>query len=339
MTDKKHAVRIAVDAMGGDYAPAEIVAGAVKAARERDVQVMLVGDLDQVKPELAKHDAQDLPIATIPSEGVIAEGEPPTLALRQNPRASIVVSTGLVKEGHADACVTMGSTGAALAAAALMLGVIEGIDRPALGGPITGLAPRTAVIDVGTTVDCRPTQLLSFAVIGAVFVRQFWGTDRPRVGLLSVGAEAGKGNRQVKEATELLARSGLNFIGNVEANELPLGKADVVVCDGFVGNIVLKLVEGLGGALSDYLRSRLQDKLSQPELDQLAREVYELSNTAETLGGGPLFGVKGVSIVGHGRARADAVQRAIGTAKMAVESGFISKLNQELAQIRAKIES
>jgi glycerol-3-phosphate acyltransferase PlsX len=337
LTTKKRLIRVAVDAMGGDHAPAEIVAGAVQAARQGDVQVMLVGDSNKVQPELARHDTRNLPIGAIPSEGVIMEGEPPALALRQKPRASILVATGMVKQGHADACVTMGSTGAAMAAAAVVLGVTEGIERPALGGPIIGLAPHTVIIDLGTNVDCRPGQLLSFAVIGSVFARQFWGIGNPRVALLSVGAEAGKGNRQVKETTELFASSGLNFIGNVEGYDLAYGKAEVVVCDGFVGNIVMKLTEGLGQAISEHLRSRLVGKLPAPELEQLVKEVYELNNVVETLGGGPMFGVNGVSVVGHGRARADAVQRAIGTARRAVESGFVSKLNEELARMRARV--
>ena len=338
MATKDRLTRIAVDAMGGDYSPAEVVAGAVQAAREGDGQIILVGDIEKVKSELARYDIRNLPIGAIPSEGVIAEGEPPALALRQKPRASILVSTGMVKEGHADASVTMGSTGAAMAAAAVLLGVIEGIDRPALGGPIIGLASHTIIIDVGTNVDCRPAQLLSFGVIGDVFARQFWGLEKPRVALLSVGAEAGKGNRQVRETSELFSKSGLNFIGNIEANDILNNQAEVVVCDGFVGNIVMKLTEGLGQAISEHLRTRLKDRLSESDLNDLVQEVYELNNRVETHGGGPLFGVNGVSVIGHGRARADAVRRAIGTAKFTVESGFISKLNEELGQMRARVE-
>ncbi len=330
-------VRVAVDAMGGDHAPSEIVSGAVGAVAEGDVQVLLVGDPDRVEAELAKHDTGKLPIAAVPSEGVVLEGESPTAALRQKPRASILVATGMVKQGHADACVTMGSTGAAVAAAAIVLGMIDGVDRPALGGPIIGLAPRTVVIDVGTNVDCRPSQLLSFGVIGSVFAKQYWGLDRPRVALLSVGSEAGKGNRQVRETTELLEKSGLNFIGNVEANDLPHGAAEVVVCDGFVGNVVMKLTEGLGQVISEHLRSTLGNKLGPDQVDEVVEETYALNNVAETAGGGPLFGVNGVSVIGHGRARADAVQRAIRTAKLVVESGFIDTLNEELARVRASV--
>ena len=320
--------------MGGDNAPGEPVAGAVQAARSGGVHVSLVGDPDALQAEMAKHDLGDLPVTAVPSKGVILEGDQPAMALRQKPRASILVSTGMVKKGLADASVTMGSTGAAMAAAAVVLGVIEGIDRPALGGPIVGLAPRTAVIDLGTNVDCRPAQLLSFAVIGHVFARQFWGIERPRVALLSVGAEAGKGNRQVREATELIANSGLNFIGNLEANDLPHGKAEVAVCDGFVGNIVMKLTEALGSATADHVRERLKGKLPDDDVESLASELYEISNLVETLGGGPLLGVNGVSVVGHGRGKADSVRRAIGTAKRAVDVGFVTGLNQELAAMR-----
>ena len=332
-------VRVAVDAMGGDHAPGEVVAGAVDAAREDGVQVILVGDLDKVQPELAKHDTEGVPIAAVPSEGVILEGEQPALALRQKPRASVLVATGLVKEGQADASVTMGSTGAAMAAAVVALGVIEGIDRPALGGPIVGFAPHTMIIDVGTNVDCRPAQLLSFAVIGDVFARQFWGIERPRVALLSVGAESGKGNRQTKEATELIANSGLNFIGNVEANDLPNDKTDVAVCDGFVGNIVMKLTEGLGSSTADLVKERLDTKLPEAEVAALVSELYDVNNVTETYGGGPLFGVNGVSVVGHGRGRAESVRRAISTAKRAVDVGLVTKLNNELALLRDKINS
>ena len=337
MAQSKKLIRVAVDAMGGDNAPAEIVAGAVQAASQDGVQVMLVGDLDKVQSELSKLDTRDVPIEVLLSEGLIGEDESPALALRQKPRASIVVATGMVKKGQVDACVTMGSTGAAVAAAAVILGLIEGIDRPALGGPIIGLAPRTVIIDVGTNVDCRPAQLLNFAVIGDVFARRYWNLDQARVGILSVGSEAGKGNRQVRETSELLAKSGLNFVGNLEAIDLLDNKAEVVVCDGFVGNIVMKLTEGLGQALSEHLRVRLRGKLPASELDEVVREVYELNNTAETMGGGPLFGVNGVTVVGHGRAKADAVRRAINTAKFSVESGFIAQLNQELAKVHAKV--
>ena len=335
MSGSSGPTRIAVDAMGGDHAPAAVVEGAVRAARGGGVHVTLVGDPHRVEAEMSRHDVGGLPIDIAPSEGVIAEDESPIAAVRQKPRASILVCVNLVKQGGVDGCVTMGSTGAAMAASALLLGMIEGIERPALGGPIVGLAPRTVVIDLGTNVDCRPIQMLGFAVIGDVFARQFWGVERPRVALLSVGAEAGKGNRQTAETAELLSGSGLNFVGNVEADALAAGAVDVALCDGFVGNIVMKLTEGLGRGVSEHLRRRLRGRLPDAEVEELAREVYEMSNVVESVGGGPLFGVNGVSVVGHGRAGAGAVERAIGMARHAVESGFVAKLNAELPRITA----
>ena len=331
-------VRIALDAMGGDNAPSEIVKGAVQFAARGLGQVMLVGDPEALQTELGSHDASRLPIGVVPSEGVITEDESPALALRQKPRASILVATGMVKQGHADACVTMGSTGAAMAAGAVILGLASGVERPALGGPILGVAPNTCVLDLGTNVDCRPRQLLSFGAIGDVFARTFFDVEEPRVALLSVGAEAGKGNRQVRETTELFENSGLNFIGNIEANDLPKGAAEVVVCDGFVGNIVMKLTEGLGQQLSEHLRSRLDGVVPSDELDSLLQEFYEMNNVVESRGGGPLFGVNGISVVGHGAARADAVERALGMAKMVAETDFVSQMNSRLEMLDSGLD-
>lgn len=321
--------------MGGDHAPAEVVAGAIEAARQGGVQIGLVGDPQAVQAELAKHDVSGLPIMLVPSEGVIEEGQQPALALRQKPKASIFVATGLVKKGMADATVTMGSTGAAMASAAVILGMMEGIERPALGGPIIGFAPRTVIIDVGTNVDCRPSQLLSFAVIGEMWARIFWGIESPKVALLSVGAEFGKGNRQVRETSELFAKSGLNFVGNVEPNELAAGTVEVAVADGFVGNVVMKLTEGLGQATIDLVRERLAGKLPEAEIDALTSELYEKTNVVNTHGGGPLVGVNGISVVGHGRGKRGEVKRAIEQAKNWHELGFIEKLNEELVRVRS----
>lgn len=323
-------VRIAVDTMGGDFGPTEMVAGAVAAARARDVSVVLVGDSVEVKRELAKYDAEDLPLTILPSEGVVVEGESPLKSFRQKPNASILVATGAVKKGMADAVVTMGSTGAAMAAAVVVLGVIEGIDRPCLGGPIIGYSPTTIIVDVGTSVDCRPHQLASFAVTGDVFSRQFWGVNQPRVAILSVGSEVGKGDKLVKDTTELMAETGVNFIGNIEGNDLPNNKADVVVCDGFVGNVVMKLTEGLGSTIVGRLRERLQGHLVEDKLNEALEEIYNLTNMVQSYGGGPILGVNGVSVVGHGRARADGVAKAISTAERCVETKLIPEMNARL---------
>ena len=327
-------VRIAVDAMGGDYAPGEVVAGVVAAVREGGLQVGLVGDPEAVGAELARHDAGGLPIMVVPSDGVIEEGEQAALALRRKPRASILIATGVVKKGLVDGCVTMGSTGAAMAAAAVVLGMLEGIERPALGGPIMGLAPRTAVVDLGANVDCRPAQLLNFAVLGGVFASLFWDIEEPRVALLSVGGEAGKGNRQIRETSELFEGTLPNFIGNIEANELLQGRADVVVADGFVGNVVMKLTEGLGAGISEMVAERLAGKLPGDQVQDLVREIYEVNNVVEVHGGGPLLGVKGISVVGHGRGKADSVRRAIGTARRSIELDLVDRQAAQLEKIR-----
>ena len=301
-------------------------------------QVILVGDPDALEEELGAYDISRLPIGVVPSEGMIAEGESPALALRQKPRASVLVATGMVKQGHADACVTLGSTGAAMAAGAVVLGLVNGVERPVLGGPVLGVAPNTCIVDLGTNVDCRPRQLLSFGAIGDVFARTFFGVDDPRIALLSVGAEAGKGNRQVRETTELFEKSGLNFIGNIEANDLPKGAVEVVVCDGFVGNIVMKLTEGLGQQLSGHLRSRLGGVMPEEDLEQLLQEFYDLNNVVESRGGGPLLGINGVSVVGHGAARADSVERALGMAKLSVENDFVPRINRRLELLDSGLE-
>jgi glycerol-3-phosphate acyltransferase PlsX len=323
--------------MGGDHAPTEVVAGAIEAAKQGDVQIGLVGDPQVLQAELAKHDIGGLPIMQVPSEGVISEGDQPALALRQKPKASIVVTTGLVKKGMADAAVTMGSTGAAMATAAVILGMMEGIQRPALGGPVIGFAPKTSIIDVGTNVDCRPSQLLSFAVMGDMWARTFWNLESPSIGLLSVGAEFGKGNRQVRETSELLAKSGLNFVGNVEPNEMVQGNVDVVVADGFVGNVVMKLTEGIGQAAIDLVRERMAGRMPEAEIESLTQELFEKTNVVNTHGGGPLLGVKGVSVIGHGRGKREEVKRAIEQAKNWHRLGIIDELGDALTRVRSRV--
>lgn len=332
-------IKIAVDAMGGDNAPHEIVSGAVEASTTLDVEILLIGDPEKLITELKKHTYSNDKISIIPSEDVILESDKPALALRQKPKASILVATSLVKKGLANASVTMGSTGAAMASAAVILGVIENVERPSLGGPILGLAPKTTIIDVGTNIDCKPSQILSFAIIGHVYAKVFWNLSKPRIALLSVGAEENKGNKLIQESKNLLNDSPLNFIGNIEANDLTNNIADVVVCDGFVGNIVMKLTEGLGKSIAEYLSENLKGKLPDEELNHLKNQIYELNNVVEVNGGGPILGVKGVSVVGHGRGNSKSVFNAIKSAKQTVETNYIEKLNQELSQIHNTLKN
>ncbi len=326
---------IALDAMGGDGPPATRVEGAVAAARElreQDMEIALVGDEETLGAELDRLGARDLPVRVVKSEGVIAEGEHPALAVRRRPESSIAVTLGLVKSGEAQAAVSMGSTGATMAASVLELGMFPGLERPTLGGPFIGLAPRTTIIDLGASVDCKPSHLLSFGTLGVSFARMHLGVDDPRVGLLSVGSEEGKGNQQTQEAQLLFQASGLNFVGNVEGHEIFTNKADVVVCDGFVGNVLLKYTEGLAAAAGRYLASALGP--DSPAVQAIA----SLADAAEG-GGGPLFGVNGVVIAGHGRSSAQSIARSIGIARRMLGIGLLDAMRADLARVLARMEA
>ena len=330
-TKDSHPVRVAVDAMGGDYAPAETVKGAVQALRSVSAELLLVGDPGQVQNELAKYNTAGLPITVVPSEGKIFDDEHPLQALRQKPKSSVVVATQLVKQGQADVMVSMGSTGASMASAVLSLGLMEGLERPCLGGPFLGLAPNTVLVDIGSNLDCRPGLLLSFAVLGAAFARTYIGIENPRIGLLSVGAESAKGNRQVQESYQLFQDSDLNFVGNVEGMDFFTGKADVIICDGFVGNILVKFTEGMGGALAEFVRGRLTGAVDSEVVEQLAGDLWETTNRPRTVGGGPLFGVNAPVILGHGSCRANGIEGAVRTAVRYVNVGLLDIMRQELA--------
>jgi glycerol-3-phosphate acyltransferase PlsX len=333
-THEHKRVRVAVDAMGGDHAPAEVVRGAVQAARNEGVEIILVGPEERLRTELATHDAANLSLHIHHTEQFIADGELPAAALRKKPRASVAVAARLVQEGRAEAAVSMGHTGASMIAAHWILGSIEGIDRPVGGGIPFALAPQTVVLDLGANVDCNPHQFVQFAVLGTAYARCLLGLDNPTVALLSIGSEEGKGNRQSQEAYQLLKKSGLNFIGNVEGWDLLSGRANVIVCDGFVGNILLKFGEGLSAALARWLRERLASLLPSTEVQGLTDELQEMMEIEKRIGGGPLLGVNGVMVVGHGRSRASGVEKAIGQAKLAVEGQLIETIEEELATIR-----
>ncbi len=324
-------VRVALDVMGGDYAPVETVKGAVHALRSVNAELLLVGDAGPVQAELGKYDVSGMPITLVPSEGRIGDDEHPVQAMRQKPHASVVVATQLVKQGKADVMVSIGSTGASMASAVLSLGLMEGLERPCLGGPFLGLAPDTVLVDIGSNLDCRPGLLLSFAVLGATFAHTYMGIENPRIGLLSVGAETTKGNRQVQESYQLFQESHLNFVGNVEGMDFFTNKADVIICDGFVGNILVKFTEGMGGALADFVRKQLTDSVDSAVVEGLAESLWETTNRPRTVGGGPLFGVNAPVILGHGSCRANGVEGAIRTAVRYVNVGLLDIMRQELA--------
>ena len=329
-------IRVAVDAMGGDYGPREVVKGALEAARtQQPVEVVLVGDREAVEAEISKGGDPVPSVKVVPSEGKIVDEEHPVQALRHKPKASVVVGTQLLKQGQADALVSMGSTGAAMASGALILGTLGGLERPCIGGPFLGLAPKTVLVDMGSNVDCRAPLLLGFAAMGCAFSRTLLDIENPRVGLLSVGSEEAKGNRQVHDAYQMFKDSNLNFVGNVEGMDFFTGKADVIVCDGFVGNILLKYTEGLGTATAGYLKSALVGKVPSDALEALVSQVWEVSNLGKKMGG-PLFGLNGTIVVGHGASEAEGVAGAIDTARRCVEMKLVDSFREELAALRSE---
>ncbi len=329
-------MRVAIDAMGGDHAPHEIVAGAVSAARELGIEVILVGPTARLEDELHSMAADRLPIRVEEAPEVIEMAEAPAMALRRKRRASVVVAVELVRRGEADAMVSAGNTGAAMAAALLTLGRIEGIDRPAIAAVLPTLRGRAIMLDVGANVDCRPKHLLQFAVMGSVYSSRVLGVATPRVGLLSNGEEDTKGNEVVIRAAELLRRSGLHFTGNVEGREFFNGAADVVVCDGFVGNAVLKFGEGLAVGIFTLLREelsrgvlvRLGVALARPRLRALARRMDHTE-----YGGAPLLGVNGICIISHGSSKAKAVRNAVALAAESVRAQMVDAIRADVGRL------
>ena len=325
-------VRVAMDAMGGDHGPVETVKGAIAAARETNAEIILVGDQGPVEQELAKHDTTGITVSVVPSEGKIGDDEHPIQAMRSKPKSSVVVATRLVKSGDADVMVSMGSTGGSMASAVLTLGLMPGLDRPCIGGPFLGLAPNTVLVDIGANIDCRPALLLNFASLGVTWARTYMGIENPRVALLSVGSESNKGNKQVQEAYGVFEESGMNFVGNIEGMDFFTEKAEVIIADGFVGNILIKFTEGLGRAFAAYTKKRLGSSLDETTLSKFAAELIQLTNRTRT-NGGPLFGVNGPVIVGHGSSRADEILAAINTAVRYVNLGMVDIMRQDLVSM------
>ena len=325
-------VRVALDAMGGDHGPVETVKGAILAAQSTSAEMLLVGDQGPVEQELAKHDLSGLSVRVVPSKDKIREDEQPLQAMRAKPKASVVVATQLVKTGDADVMVSMGSTGGSMASAVLTLGLMEGLERPCLGGPFLGLAPNTVLVDIGSNLDCRPALLLNFASLGVSWARTYMGIENPRVALLSVGSEAAKGNKQVRKSYQLFQDSHLNFVGNVEGMDFFTEKAEVIICDGFVGNILIKFTEGLGAAFAAFAKKRLASSTDEASLSKFAAELVRLTNRTRT-NGGPLFGVNSPVILGHGSSRADEILAAVSTAVRYVQLGMVDIMREDLASI------
>jgi len=330
-------MRIAIDAMGGDFAPEEVVKGSVVAAKEHNVGIILVGPKDRIENELAKYDHSGLDIDIVHTDEYLAEGEHPAYALRKKRNASILVATKLVKEGKAAAVLGAGPTGGVVAAALQVLGTIGGIARPVIGGAFLGFAPQTIMFDLGGNVDCRPDQLLDFAVVGTVYAQKWLNIPNPTVALLSNGAEEGKGNEVLRESYTLFKKSGLNFIGYVEGYDIPSGKANVVICDGLVGNVVVKFCEALGETICHWLQEKLSGKLPREDIEEVVGGLLRATNAAEVAGGGPFWAVNGVVCKAHGRSKWQEIAGAIAQAKLAVEVDLVGSLKSELELARSKL--
>jgi glycerol-3-phosphate acyltransferase PlsX len=334
--------RIAVDAMGGDYAPNEIVAGAIRASAELDVEVLLVGDSEQIESYLQHHHCpQNLEI--VPAEDVITMHEEPLKGLRRKPNASINVAMDLVKEKRADAVVSAGHSGAAMTAALLRLGRIKGIDRPAIGAVLpTMLASKSVIVlDVGANVDSRPKYLEQFALMGTIYSKYVMGVENPQVGLLNIGEEPSKGNDLALKTYEMLqANPQIPFIGNAEGRDVLSGNFDVIVCDGFVGNVLLKFAEAVGEVMLQILREELPQgihgQIGSAMLKPNLRRIKQRMDHAEH-GGALLFGVEGICLISHGSSQAPSIFNAVRLAKDAIDNRVLDRIKAYNEQHQAEL--
>ena len=323
-------MRIALDAMGTDTAPAAEVAGAVNALRnpETDFEVILVGDSDVLEPELDKHTGFPTDrLSIIHASERVLPGEPPSTVLRRKPDSSIAVGVGLHREGKADAFISAGSTGAVMAASLFILRPLDGVDRPAIGTVVPSTGGPLLLLDAGANVDCKPHQLVQFAHLGKVYAQDLMGIGEPRIALLNIGEEPKKGNELAVATYEALMESGLNFVGNVEGRGIVEGGCDVLVCDGFVGNVLLKFYESVASFIVGLLTNALGDAHASQDLE----EVFRLLDYTET-GGAPLLGVNGIPIICHGASPPKAIENAIRVADRAAKASMVSHFLRELAR-------
>ncbi len=321
-------MRIALDAMGSDRAPTIEVQGAVDALRslEGDFQLVFVGDRDRIEAELRLHD--DVPrerVEIVHAPRRIEMGEPPAQAIRRKQDSSIVVGLNLHKRGEVDAFISAGSTGAVMAGSLMILGALPGVDRPPVGAILPTRRGYTLLIDAGANVDTRPSQLLEFAHLGAIYAEDVMGVEQPRVGLLNIGEEPEKGNEHALQAHQILAESGLNFVGNVEGRGIIDHQCDVLVCDGFIGNVLLKFYE----SVAEFILQLLGQEMSQAQVELDLKRLYRILDYTE-YGGAPLLGVQGVVIICHGSSPPKALTNAIRVAVQSVEQNILSHIRNRL---------
>lgn len=325
-------ITVAVDAMGGDNAPFEIVKGAVEAVNEFGVNIKLVGVESAVKEELAKYKYDTSKIEVIHASEIITTDEAPTTAIRRKKDSSMVVALNLVKNKEADAFVSAGSTGAVLTGATFIIGRIKGIERPALGTCLPTIKGFTFLLDSGANVDCKPKYLEQFAKMGSVYAEHVMGIKKPKVGLVNIGAEKEKGNALTKEVYEILENTDINFSGNIEPRDIPFGKADVIVCDGFVGNTILKFAEGLSMALLKIIKGEITKGLYKFAALALKKPFGNVKSRldSEEVGGAPFLGLKSLVVKAHGSSEAKGIRNAIKQCTIFVENDIVSKIEENL---------
>jgi glycerol-3-phosphate acyltransferase PlsX len=332
------AVRIAVDAMGGDHAPAAVVEGALQAAREFGYRILLVGREVEVRAEVRRAGGAASEVEVVHAADVVEMHEPPVLALRRKKQSSIRVGAHLVREGRADGFVSAGNTGAVMAGSKVALGTIHGIDRPAVCAILPNLKGRSVWLDVGANVDCRPHHILQFSLMGTLYAREILKVPSPRVGLLSIGEEDTKGNELTKEVFREMQGAGLNFIGNVEGRDIFNGNCDVIVCDGFTGNVSLKAIESVAEMLLVFLKNELNGSLLAKAgmlLAYPALRRYKRTIDYAEYGGFPLLGVRGSVIIGHGRSSPKAIKNAVRACARCVESRVNDRIQEVMAREHA----
>jgi glycerol-3-phosphate acyltransferase PlsX len=331
-------MRIAIDAMGGDNAPKSAVEGAVQAVKEYGVNVYLVGIKDEINKYLSEEEKKDDRINIVEASEVISNNDAPVTAIKQKKDSSMVVGLKLVKDGSCDAFLSAGSTGAFLAGSLLKVGRIKGIDRPALSPLIPTTKGSCMIIDAGANVDTKPKNLQQFAVMGSIYMEKVMGINNPKVGLLNIGTEEGKGNELTKESFELLSKLDLNFVGNVEARDIVEGVCDVCVCDGFAGNILLKNTEGVAQTIFDILKGVfMQNTISKLAALALKKGLKEFKKRFDykEYGGAPFLGIDGIMIKAHGSSDAKAVKNAVRQAKLLYDNKCLEIIREEISKLGA----
>ncbi|MGL4484477.1 MAG: phosphate acyltransferase PlsX [Anaerovoracaceae bacterium] len=336
-------MRILLDGMGGDHAPVETVKGAVEASEMMDHEILIIGREDDINAELSKYKYDNTKIKVVNATEVIEGHDAPVKAVRTKKDSSIVRGVSMVRDGEGDVFVSAGNTGALMAAGLFILRRISGIDRPALASvyPVKNRYP-SLLVDAGANTECKSNNLLEFAMMGSIYMEKVLGIENPRVGLVNVGTEDSKGNSLTKASFELLEKSHLNFIGNIEARDIPLGVTDVIVCDGFVGNVILKLSEGLGISISEQLKEKLTEGfLTKIGAAMVYNKIKDLKKSFDytEYGGAPILGIKGTVVKMHGSSNAKAVKNTLLKAVPFVEENVVETIENTVLEIEEIIIS